>query len=117
KKTGKEVTMTFDQAKSGRVSFSAEDDNGKTATVEIGGSNVKLPSWVPSYPGATIQANITARGDSVNGTGEGGNFSFTTKDAASKVLSYYQDKAKEQGFKVNLNAATGDGGTFIASDE
>jgi|SoiMethySBSTD1v2_1073268.scaffolds.fasta_scaffold129172_2 hypothetical protein len=117
KKSGKEVTMTFDQAKSGRVTFSAEDDNGKTATVEIGGANAKLPSWVPVYPGATIQANVTARGDGSNGAGEGGNFSFTTRDPASKVISFYQDKAKEMGFKAKLNAAAGDGGTFIAADE
>src|SRR5262245_38399674 len=117
KRTGKEVTMSFDQAKSGRVTFSAEDDNGKTATVEIGGANAKLPSWVPAYPGATIQANVTARGDGSNGTGEGGNFSFTTDDSASKVISFYQEKAKELGLKANLNASTTDGGTFIASDE
>ena len=117
KRSGKEITMSFDQAKSGRVTFSAEDDNGKTATVEIGGANAKLPSWVPAYPGATIQANVTARGDDSNGTGEGGNFSFTTSDPASRVISFYQDKAKELGMKAKLNASAGDGGTFIAAEE
>src|SRR5262245_48929391 len=64
RKTGKETTITFDQAKSGKITFSAEDESGKTATIEIGGANSKLPSWIPSYPGATVQAKVTARGES-----------------------------------------------------
>ena len=117
RKTGKEITMSFDQAKSGKITFSADDENGKTATIEIGGANSKLPSWIPMYPGATVQANISAKGDGSDGSGEGGNFSFTTQDSASKVLSFYQDKAKELGLKVNLNATSGEGGTIMAADD
>jgi len=117
RRTGKEVTMTFDQARSGKFSFSAEDDRGKTATLEIGGSSSKLPSWIPAYPGTTIQSNVSATGDSNDGSGQGGNFSFTTKDSAAKVMSFYQDKARDLGLKVRLNATGGEGGTLIAGDE
>jgi len=117
RRTGKEVTMSFDQAKSGKFTFSAEDDRGKTATVEIGGSSAKLPSWIPEYPGATAQTNLAARGESSDGSGQGGNFTFTTKDSTGKVMSFYQEKARELGMTVRLNAAGGDGATLIAGDE
>ncbi len=77
RRTGKTVTMChLDQAKGGKFSFSAEGDDGKTATMEFGGAGGKIPSWVPSYPGSSPQFNITARGEDGNGTGEGGNFTF-----------------------------------------
>jgi len=116
KKTGKTVTMSFDQAKGGKFSFSAEGDDGKTATMEFGGSG-KLPSWVPSYPGSTPQFNVSAHGDGSNGQGEGGNFTFTTDDPAARVLQFYQEKAKDLGMKVNMNTTAGDAGMVIASDD
>jgi hypothetical protein len=117
RRTGKTVTMTFDQAKGGRFSLSAEGDDGKTATMEFGASSGTLPSWVPAYPGSSPQFNITARGDTNDGAGEGGNFTFTTSDPSSRVLSFYQDKARDMGMKVNLTSTTADAGMVIASDE
>jgi hypothetical protein len=117
RKTGKEVTVTFDQAKSGKISFSAEDDQGKTATIDIAGASSKLPSWVPAYPGARIQANISARGNSPDDFGEGGNFSYTTQDSPTQVMSFYQDKAKELEMKVNLNASSSAGGTLVMAND
>ena len=117
RRNGKEVTISFDQARSGKFSFSAEDDRGKTATLEFGGSSFKLPSWIPEYPGAAAQTNIAARGESNDGSGQGGNFTFTTSDPATKVMTFYQDKARDLGMKVRLNASGGDGGTLIAGDE
>ncbi len=117
RQTGKTVTMTFDQAKGGKFSLSAEGDDGKTATMEFGASSGSLPSWVPSYPGSSPQFNITARGDTNDGSGEGGNFTFTTNDTSSRVLSFYQDKAKDMGMKVNLTSTAGDAGMVVATDE
>ena len=113
--TGKTVTMSFDQAKNGRFTFSAQGDDGKTATLEFGAG--KLPSWVPSYPGSTPQVTIAAKGDSSDGAGEGGNFTFTTSDSASRVLRFYQDKAREMGMQVKLTGTTQDAGMVIATDE
>jgi hypothetical protein len=117
RKTGKVVTMTFDEAKTGRFKMSAQGDDGKTATLEFGAAAGKLPSWVPSYPGSTTQGTFAVRGDANDGSGEGGNFTFTTKDAASKAMSFYQDKAKELGMKVNLVSTAAEGGMIIATDE
>lgn len=117
RRTGKTVTMTFDQARGGRFSMSAEGDDGKTATMEFGAGSGRLPSWVPSYPGSSPQLNITARGDTNDGSGEGGNFTFTTDDPTARVLSFYQDKAKDLGMKVNLTSTAGDAGMVVATDE
>ncbi len=113
RRTGKVVTMSFDQAKNGMFKFSAQDDNGKTATFELGGGTGKLPSWVPTYPGSTPA--FSARGS--DGSGEGGNFSYTTKDAPSQVMSFYQDKAKELGMKANVTSTTAEGGVLVVADD
>lgn len=113
--TGKTTTMNFDQAKNGNFTFSAKDEDGKTASMTFGGG--QTPSWVPAYPGATQQANITASGEGKDGIGEGGNVTYTTTDSAARVLSFYSDKAKELGMKVNMTTTTADGGMIIATDE
>jgi len=114
KKTGKVVTVTFDQAKNGQFHMSAQGDDG-TANIDIGGGAAKLPSWLPAYPGSTPQGTFSIKGDGANG--EGGTFAFTTKDPASKVLEFYQDKAKDLGMKVNLNSTTDQGGMMVASND
>ncbi|HLK67271.1 MAG TPA: hypothetical protein VKU19_27740 [Bryobacteraceae bacterium] len=116
KKTGKVVTITFDQAKNGQFKMSASGDDGN-ASFEIGGGSGKLPDWVPNYPGSNAQGTFAVKGSGTDGGGEGGNFTFTTKDPASKALAFYQDKAKELGMKVNLNTTTDQGGMFIAQDD
>ena len=116
RKTGKVVTITFDQAKNGQFKMSAVGDDGN-ASLEIGGGAGKLPSWVPNYPGSTAQGTFAVKGNSNDGSGEGGNFTFTTKDPASKALGFYQDKAKEMGMKVSLNSTTDQGGMIIAADD
>ncbi len=115
KKTGEVMTMNFDDIKNGRMKFTGTDNKGKTATVEIGGGAGKLPSWIPEYPGSTAQATfaVKANGDE----GEGGNFTFTTKDAPSKVLSFYQDKTKDLGMKTNVTTTANEGGMISAADE
>jgi hypothetical protein len=115
KKTGKVVTMTFDDAKKGKFSFSAQGDDGKTASLEIGAGADKLPSWIPAYPGAKVEGAFAMTGDS--GEGNGGSFGFSTSDAAAKVMSFYQDKCKELGLKVKMTTTTSEGGMILAADE
>ena len=117
KKSGKVSTWNFDDIKNGKFKISAEGDNGERATMEFGGSADKLPSWVPAYPGAKAEGTFSVRGDSGDGSGAGGNFTFTTPDSPSKVLSFYEDKAKELGMKINLSNTTGEGGMVMAADE
>ncbi len=116
RKTGQEMTWSFDDIKNGKLKFTAQDEQGKTATVEIGGGG-KLPSWVPSYPGSEGKGTFSIRGDSGDSSGEGGNYTFTTKDPASKVLEFYQDKANGLGMKVNLTTTGSQGGMIVAADD
>jgi nitrate reductase NapE component len=115
KKTGKVVTMTFDDAKNGKFSFSAQGDDGKTASLEFGAGADKLPSWVPAYPGAKVEGTFAMKGDS--GQGNGGSFGFSTSDAPDKVISFYQDKCKELGLNVKMTTHTNEGGMIVAADE
>ena len=118
KKTDKVFTLTFDQVKNGQFKMVAEGDDGKQATIEVGaGANSKLPSWVPTYPGSSAQGTFSVKGDGGDGEGEGGSYAFTTKDAPSKALAFYQDKAKEMGMKVNMTATGDQGGLVSATDE
>ncbi|MGA9626224.1 MAG: hypothetical protein WBQ65_17255, partial [Bryobacteraceae bacterium] len=115
KKTGKVVTMTFDDAKNGKFSFSAQGDDGKTASMEFGAGADKLPSWIPAYPGAKVEGTFAVNGD--NGQGTGGSFGFSTSDAPAKVMSFYQDKCKELGINIKMTTTTDKGGMIMAADE
>jgi hypothetical protein len=115
KKTGKVVTMTFDDAKKGRFSFSAQGDDGKTASLEIGNEADKLPSWVPAYPGANVEGTFAVKGGS--GEGNGGSFGFSTSDTPEKVMSFYQDKCKELGINIKMVTHVNKGGMILAADE
>jgi hypothetical protein len=117
RRTGKEVTLSFDDVKKGRLKFSATGDNGEVANLEIGGGEGKLPSWVPAYPGARAQGNLTASGSDGGGVGEGGIVTFTTPDPASKVTEFYDAKCKEMGMSVNLSQLSDSGGLIVGADE
>lgn len=117
KRTSKVVTMSFDQVKSGKFSFSAVGEDGKTASVEIGSGAGRLPAWVPAYPGAEAKGTFSVKGDDGNGTGEGGSFAFSTTDSPGRVKAFYEDKCKEAGMKVNVTINSEQGSMILASDE
>ena len=117
RKTGEEFTLSFDDVKQGKLKISATGKNGEVANVEIGGGEGKMPAWVPAYPGAKAQGNMTARGESGDGTGEGGVVTFTTADSPAKVTAFYEAKCKEMGATVNLSAASDAGGMLTCVDE
>jgi hypothetical protein len=105
KKTGKVDTLTFDDVKSGHFKMSVKE-NGKTTSLDFGeNAGSKLPSWVPSYPGATTKGggfSVTASGEN----GDAGNFSFTTPDSVERVQSFYEGKAHDLGMKYETTAVT-----------
>ena len=114
RRTGKVTTLTFDQARNGRFSVTAQDDQGKNATLEFGGSAKGIPDWVPSYPGGSAPQgtySVSAENGKV-----GGNFTFTTTDSPDRVLSFYLDKCKELGLRTtNISSPTG--GSVIGRDD
>lgn len=116
RKTGKTTTWNLDQARRGRISIRAEDEDGKNATVEFGaGVTHSLPSWVPAYPGSKDQGNFAVTGNGSDGAG--GTFAFSIPDAPDKVLSFYQDQIRDLGMKIQVNTTTPQGGMITAADE
>jgi hypothetical protein len=107
--------VSFDRHDGG-FTMQTRGADGKNATVEFGGSGGKLPSWVPVYPGSEGRAKFAVRG-SADGGEEGGSFIFTTSDDVGRVKSFYADKCKDLGMKVNLDTTTPDGGMIVAVDE
>jgi hypothetical protein len=117
KRTGKEVTVSFDDVKNGRFRLSATGDDGQVATVEMGAGTGQMPKWVPAYPGARAQGNVTAKGEAEDGMGEGGMVSFASDDPPAKVLDFYESKLKEMGMNVDVSARSSDGGTLVGRNE
>ena len=118
--------LVLHRARQAGVSFDRTRGGGFAITGRDGGSlefgtEGKLPSWIPSYPGSRPAFAVRAQGhgsDSNSSGGEGGEFTFTTPDAASQVLAFYEGKCKNMGMSnVNIATATDEGGTLIAADE
>jgi hypothetical protein len=92
---------------------------GRDGRVEFGNAAGHVPSWIPSYPGSKPAFSVRALGRSgLDGSeGEGGEFNFTTHDAASQVFAFYQRKCQEMAMSVNVSAINDEGGTLIATDD
>lgn len=115
RKTGKVVTMNFEDIRNGRLSFS--DETGQKVSIEAKGAGdqgslevktnegtarfgagaVKLPAWLPAYAGASPQGFSTE-----GGQGSAGAFSFKTGDSAEKVAAFYEGELKKAGFTVEV---------------
>jgi hypothetical protein len=114
RKTGKVVTMTFDQVKNGHFNMHVEED-GKTSSLDIGAdATAKLPSWVPAYPGANMKGGFSA--SSSGSDGDAGTFSFTTTDTADQVRSFYEGKAKDANMEVQTTTASTFGTVLTLTD-
>jgi hypothetical protein len=130
KKTGKTTILKFDPDKKTMV---VTDENGKQATVRVNtdgdkGSvevqsadgNMKfgaaasgqMPGWMPVYPGSSPTGTFSSQ----TKEGSQSTFTFKTRDAAAKVMSYYQDQLKSGGFSINMATNTPQGGMLMAED-
>jgi hypothetical protein len=123
KKTGKVITMNFDQLSKGKIEF--EEEDGKKVTMDASGegldirgsdgadvqigthASAKLPDWLPAYPGATAQSAFSMHGENESGA----SVNFTTTDSVEKISKYYQDAFKAAGLTVNANTMSQDGRT------
>lgn len=115
RKTGREMTFTFDQVKKGNFRFEAED-HGKHAAVEFGGGADRVPAEVPVYPGAKVSATYEVDGDGDKGLGAY-EYEFNTPDTPSKVVDYYHHRLEDDGMNVVLNTHTADGGMLVGEDD
>jgi hypothetical protein len=129
KRTGKTVTLNFEDLKQGRMSILGENGEkltiggqGESGVVKFqspegnatlgGGGPVKLPAWFPSYSSATPRSTFSLS----DNTSESAGFQFTTADATDQVLSFYESGFKSAGLKVTTFRQA-DGGVVSAQDE
>jgi hypothetical protein len=136
-KTGETVTMNAKDVSEGRIEFKTKDGtavfdaSGKDGTIKVtdekgsqvatlqagGGAPQNLPSWLPVYPGGTVQGTF----DTNSAEGRSASFTLSTPDPGDKVLSFYESQLKEAGLKVDStitsSTAEGKGGILTASGE
>jgi hypothetical protein len=117
KRTGKVITMTFDDARKGNFKFEAEGEDGKRASLEFNGATDKIPAEVPVYPGAKVEGTFSVTGDGGGGQGSAFQYTFTTSDPPRKVMSFYHNKLEDAGMKLALTTNTADGGMVVAEDD
>ncbi len=115
KKTGKTVTMNFEDAKKGKISFEGEggekvsiesQGEGNSGSVQVkssegattvgSGGAARLPAWFPAYPGVAPEGAYSVE----EKTGAAGTLQFTTKDAPEQVIQFYEAGLKGAGLKV-----------------
>jgi hypothetical protein len=120
KKTGEEITMNAADIKNGRLKF--KNEKGEEVTFEGSGEKgkeglriksdkgsmafgdveaVKMPAWVPAYPGAKVMASTTQKTED----GFTGTYSFQTPDAVAAVLARYDGELSGAGFAVERQSA------------
>jgi hypothetical protein len=117
KRNGSEVTASFDDLRNGRFRLSAKDENGNVGRIEVGAGSGNLPAWLPIYPGARVQSQVTGTGDGGRESVEGGMYTFATPNDPARVARFYQEKCRELGMTADLSMATTDGGKIAAQDE
>jgi hypothetical protein len=114
KKTGKVLTVNFDQIREGKLTFEQDGEKvsmeasskgdgveikGPDGTLRLGG-DAKLPDWLPAYPGAQSKAVGTQASSSKEHSGM---VVFTTTDPPEKVLEFYQAALKKAGIAEAAN--------------
>lgn len=126
KQTGETVTVNLDDIRQGKISFSADGEEAtmsldqETGTLQIQGEgadggtmsfggDTRLPSWIPTYPGATSEGVYSAE----TAEASSGTFSMTTTDGVDEVFSYLKGQLEGGGYTVTENRFSGpqgDGG-------
>lgn len=114
-KTGKIKTFKFDRAKKSMVE--TEERAKQPALAAIGASNAteakapdatakpespaNPPSWVPVYPGASLQNQLSADTNQK----QTGSYTFVSTDPSDKVVSYYSQQLTSAGMKLTTTGS------------
>ena len=126
-KTGEVVTMNAKDIEEGKITFSTKEgttvfdasgdgeeggsikvtnEKGEQATFTAGeGAPKDLPSWVPTYSGATVQGSY----DATTTEGRSAAFTVTTGDSVDQVAEFYEAQLKGSGLTVQKNSMEGGG--------
>lgn len=127
KKSGEQVTMSFNDLAQGKFNMKVKNAKGEETTVDAGsmgagGVTIKgpegkvtfnadtagsaPPAWVTPYPGATPAPGSVRleKNDTLSGS-----FVSETKDSVVKVKEFFDAKLKEQGYKTEAFVLNADG--------
>jgi hypothetical protein len=130
KKSGKTVTMNFEDIKRGRIVFEGDkgekveiqgEGEGGTGSVRVKtpegamqiGAAAKLPNWVPVYPGMQAQGGFSAQKEGETS----GAASFKTNDPVDKVTRFYTDELNKAGFKITTQTTGSNLSILTATDD
>jgi hypothetical protein len=110
-------TATFDASDGKGMSVKATDEKGQVTTFNAGTNTPQnLPSWVPTYPGGTVQGTS----DINNDEGRTAAFTVATKDSTDKMLEFYETQLKSAGLKTEKSTFTSagqNGGTVTGKSD
>ncbi len=111
----KDVRTTVAAGPGGSVQYTARGAGGETAQITAGGgaAQVKLPSYLPLYPGAVVESSMVASG----GANTGNLVMFHTASKPADVIAFYKQKAAGAGFGSNFSNQSGDNMMFTAGKE
>lgn len=105
-KSSKGGSATFDASGANGGTFKVTNEKGETSTMNVGaGSPQNLPSWLPVYPGGTVQGTF----DTTSAEGRSAAFTVTTTDPVSKVMDFYETQFKSAGLKVDKSTFSSNG--------
>src|SRR5947207_14635911 len=112
------MVVIDENRKQASIKVTGDGDKGTVEVQGADGANLKfgaaagneLPAWIPLYPGSAPQGTFSAQAKDGNQT----TFSFKTKDAPAKVISYYQDQLKSGGFTISMTTTSPQGGMLMA---
>ena len=110
KDTGQEVVFDLAEVQQGRLSFRTPEGNINLQV--LGGEPADVPSWIPVFPGAEVQAGWSASDDDELA----GGFTLTTGREDSELFEFYRSRLEEAGFTTQMQFTPGGGGagTLIA---
>ncbi|HEY3639021.1 MAG TPA: hypothetical protein VGK90_12805 [Rhizomicrobium sp.] len=117
---GQQFSIKANGDKSGNFTMSGDNghftmkaSDGKQ-TVEVnstgGSTNIHMPDFVTSYPGAKVETTTIGSGAS----GNSGTFTFETSDSPATVIDYYKKKSAGEGLAQVMDMNMGPTTMFTA---
>jgi len=97
KEINNHVTIT-ENGPDGKPTVQLKNIGTENGTLTLG--SVKIPDWMPTYPGVEVK-----NGSSLHTDKEAMDaYSFSTHDKPDAVGKFYGDKLKEDGFEATVNS-------------
>lgn len=119
KNTGEEMTLNLKDIQEGKIEFKSKegtmtmdgtgvkvtDEQGQTSTFSAAAGTGDLPDWVPVYPGGESQGTFATDTPEA----KAGGVTVKTTDSVDKVVKFYEDKLKADGYSVQQSTSSANG--------